>query len=487
VAFELIAQGLPLLKRQFISDNPYDTPDLADWKDRILALVPEAPVEMLDRCLQRTAPADRLQRSFSIRAAANGKVLVPRLLTDAEFAEEDRWVPKFDHWWAFPVCAYDHTFAGNDRAVFEEVRHDPSVKKIVLTRSRDVDVDGENVVLVPLQSPEGQHYLLRSRQVFVKHAPRINVPFPLSPSLHNFVNLWHGIPLKKFGYASVESLKARRALMAHHRPCRAVITSSRFDTLAMTAAFHPLTYDTMWPTGLPRNDFIVRDAHRLPADLREQELRLRELVGDRRLVLFAPTFKNAQAEGYYQFSEQELSWLADWCERENAVLGVREHMADSARTYSRAFARLGALNLSSRRFPDIEMIYRVAAALITDYSSCAVDFLLTGRPVVSFAYDYDHYVNEERGLFYDLEQVLPGPVCRDFDQFSQALDGLFEPLDGRARRRYDQRRRLFFDHLDDHNAWRVVQRVKALYRVADGAGVAGPTAGEYPNASKSSA
>ena len=43
----------------------------------------------------------------------------------------------------------------------------------------------------------------------------------------------------------------------------------------------------------------------------------------------------------------------------------------------------------------------------------------------------------------------------------------------------------FFDHLDDHNAWRVVQRVKALYPV--GAGAAGPTAGEYPNASKSSA
>ena len=44
--------------------------------------------------------------------------------------------PKFDHWWAFPVCAYDHTLAGNERAVFEEVRDDPSIKKIVLTRSR---------------------------------------------------------------------------------------------------------------------------------------------------------------------------------------------------------------------------------------------------------------------------------------------------------------------------------------------------------------
>ncbi len=60
-----------------------------------------------------------------------GSVVVPRMLSGAEFIEEDKWAPKFDHWWAFPVCAYDHTLAGNDRAVFEAVREDPSIKKIV--------------------------------------------------------------------------------------------------------------------------------------------------------------------------------------------------------------------------------------------------------------------------------------------------------------------------------------------------------------------
>ena len=70
-----------------------------------------------------------------------------------EFKEEDGWAPKFDHWWAFPVCGHEHTLTGNERAVFEEVRHDPSVKKVVLTRSRRVDVDGENVVVLPLLSP----------------------------------------------------------------------------------------------------------------------------------------------------------------------------------------------------------------------------------------------------------------------------------------------------------------------------------------------
>jgi CDP-glycerol glycerophosphotransferase (TagB/SpsB family) len=219
----------------------------------------------------------------------------------------------------------------------------------------------------------------------------------------------------------------------------------------------------MWPTGLPRNDFVVCDGDRLPEDLGVEEQRLRDLVGDRRLVLFLPTFKDGQAESYYDFSDAELKWLADWCERHNVVLGVREHMADTATMYSRSLGSIGALNLGAGRFPNVEVLYRVGSALVSDYSSCLVDFLLTGRPVVSFAYDYERYAGQERGLFYDLEAVLPGPVARDFDQLSTALDQLFEPLDPDETELYDWKRSMFFDHTDAHNADRVVRRVKELY------------------------
>ena len=175
------------------------------WKERVLELVPEAPVEMLERNLLRAAPDDRLKRSFAIVTRPDGTVQVPTLLTAAEFTAEDEVTPKFDHWWAFPVCAYDHTFSGNDRAVFEAVRHDPSIKKIVLTRSRRIHVEGENVVVVPLASPEGQHHLLPGRADLRQARPRVNTTYPLSPTTHNFINLWHGIPLKRFGHASLDT------------------------------------------------------------------------------------------------------------------------------------------------------------------------------------------------------------------------------------------------------------------------------------------
>lgn len=462
--WSLLNDGFPLFKRNFLTANPRRVPDLADWKERITAVVPDAPVECFERNLVRTTADDQRERNFAIRSHGDGTIDYHTPLSWQRVRIEDRWAPKFDHWWAFPVCGIDHTLAGNERAVFEDVRQDPSIKKIVLTRSRAVDVDGENVVVVPLISRLGQHYLTRARQIFVKHGPQFNAHWPLSPRTHNFINLWHGIPLKRFGSASVEiTSELEKVLRRDNGGCRAVITSSHIDRLSMSTAFWPMSYPDTWNTGLPRNDYIICSPDRLPADLRADEDALRAEVGDRRLVMFLPTYKVNQLDAYYQFSPEELEELGAWTTRHNAVLGVREHMADKTRSYWHQLAPLGSIDLSSRRFPSLEVLYRVADGLVSDYSSCLVDFLLTDKPVASFAYDLDRYSTEERGLFYDLEKAIPGPVCRSFPELVRALDRFFDETDAGAREEYVWRRGIFFDHVDDRSARRVTQRVRSLY------------------------
>src|SRR5690606_7298234 len=155
-------------------------------------------------------------------------------------------------------------------------------------------------------------------------------------------------------------------------------------------------------------------------------------------------------------------FLGDWLERHGAVLGVREHMADEARTYSSQLSDLEPLDLSVERFPNVEMLYRASSALVPDCSSCFIDYLMTGKPAGSLAYDLDRYVGVERGAFYGLGDVFPGPVCRNFEQLVAALEALFRPLDAMRVAELEWKRRLFFDHLDDRNAARVVERVKQL-------------------------
>jgi CDP-glycerol glycerophosphotransferase (TagB/SpsB family) len=431
------------------------------------ALVPGVDLAPIKRNLARLVPSEKLEQNLhvGVRGPAVEEAeapVPPTLLDDEAFAAADLATPKYAHWWAFPACAFSGTFSGNERGVFEAVRDDPSIRKIVLTRGVPVHAEGENVLVVPLESPEGQYHLLRAGNVFVKHSPTRNLVYPLEPRLHNIVNLWHGIPLKRIGLASRDMEARQQAIAREHAKCRAVIASSRVDRLAMASAFHPLTFHDVWVTGLPRNDFILRPLDRLPADMRAERERLRAMLAGRKLVLFMPTFRNGQALSYYRFDAEETGWLRAWLERNDAVLGIREHMADSARAFSASLEGLAPIDLGQQAFPDAEILYREGAVLVTDYSSCFFDFMLTGKPAVSFAYDLDRYAEVERGLFYDLDQVFPGPVCRDFGSLRKALESVFDPPSPDAAAALEWRRAMFFDHVDDGSSARVAERVRAL-------------------------
>ena len=462
--FRLLEEGFPLLKRYLLAENHYHVPRLGAWMENGLKSFPQANPDTIRHNLWRVTDPDKLAQTLGVGSSQlhdDGETPAA-LLSDQEFIAADRATPKYSHWWVFPVCAFTGMFSGNERALFEEVKNDPTIKKIVLTRDKPVSVDGVDVDVTALESPKGQYYLLRAGNLFIKHSAARNLVYPVASELHNLINLWHGIPFKRIGYASLDTQHNRMAVARDHAKYRAVISSSQVDTLAMTAAFHPLSYTDIWNTGLPRNDFIMRNFEQLPEDLRREGAALYDLIGGRKLVLFLPTFRNAQADAYFRFSEAQIDWMADWLQRNNAVLGIREHMADSARTYGTQFARIGALDLGDAAFPNVEILYRYSSALVTDYSSCFIDYMLTGKPAISFAYDYDSYASIERGGFYDLDFVFPGPVCKDFSGLQGALERIFDEPSALEQASRLWKRKLFFDHVDDRNSARVMARVKQL-------------------------
>ena len=63
-AFDLLAEGFPVFKRRFLVANPYFTPGLGAGSERMLAAVPDAPVEMFERNLLRVADPEDLARSL---------------------------------------------------------------------------------------------------------------------------------------------------------------------------------------------------------------------------------------------------------------------------------------------------------------------------------------------------------------------------------------------------------------------------------------
>ena len=455
--FLMIDGGFPLLKKYFLYQNHYDTPGLRDWKRRVLTAVPDAPVDLFERHLLRTSPHDQLVRSFAITRRDDGTVEVPRILNGGKFRRADAATKTSDDWWAFPVCADDHTLPANSRAILEEIRADTSITKIVLTRSHRVEPPYPGVVVLPLRSPEGQHHLMRSGQVFVKWDARRTLGEHLA-SDHRLFLVRDGLILGRAGRAAKAPRTVGREPVSRWH---AVLSASDFDQLAVLALTYPTRYDQAWHSGIPWHDFLLRPRHELPVDLAAAEDQLRTELEGRRLLLFTPEYLRAgHGRERYRFGSQEVSWLAAWAARTGTAIGVREHPLDHDRPFARQLDGF-ALDLSIHRYPLLQPLLRVADAVLTDYSGVALDFTVTGRPVISYAPDLEAIADT---LLYELDHVFPGPVCRTFAELGDALDGLYEARDHEHQRRYDRVRRMYLRDSDDGvSSRRVVARVKATY------------------------
>jgi len=457
IAFDLLADGFPLFKRYILAENPYKVSSVAYWKTAVSQANSITSIAQIEANCLRASNAQKLYRNHNITEEGSSP---PPPMGAAQFASYDKTTAKYDNYWGFPVCYYDNNLSDNARAVFETVKDDPDIVKIVFTRGRTVNPGGVNVICVPLLSFEGQTYLARCRTLFVRHGAKRNLEWPVSTQHHKIINLWHGIPLKRIGTASLDLVEKRKPLQAENSRLHAVISASDVDLLAMNAAYAPLPYEKIWLTGLPRHDFITKPEAALPAFMRAQIDSIRTLTGGRKMILFCPTFRNDQENGYYNFSPQQVAALTKWLQKHNMVMGIREHLADETLQYSTQLTGDTFVRVQAGRFPDIEMLYREAAMLVTDYSSCFIDYMLTGRPMVSFAYDLDAYKERERGLFYELEDVFPGPIAQDFDTLMTALDTSVKKLNTKPDARYLSQRSFFIKYTDSGNAARVVEHAK---------------------------
>lgn len=369
----------------------------------------------------------------------------------------------------------------NARAVFEQVGEDPSILRIVFVRGGHIaGLDsGSNVRQLELASLAGLWTLARCGVLLLTNSTQMDLSIRWTnggyaaprPALRRrvVVNLWHGIPLKRlFALANPEQRRhgdRNRVRRLERRDYAGLIASSDVDAHAMAAIFHPLPPERVWVTGLPRNDFLRMSEDRLPTDQRGQLAQLRQLRRGRRLVLYAPTYRDASVatSPCYRFDDTEVDALKALLRRHDAVLGMRSHYLRNGAVPcdpQRHLDNETLFDLGHDHFHEIAPLLRESAIVVTDYSSVYIDALYLERPVLGFAYDLEHYRARQNGLLYDMALAFPGPVTTDFNDFLDTLDRMLEPGSTQVDPRYGQVRRMFFRHDDCGNAQRVVDRIK---------------------------
>lgn len=173
--------------------------------------------------------------------------------------------------------------------------------------------------------------------------------------------------------------------------------------------------------GSPRNDVFFRPQEETARAIR----RFFGLPEDRKLVLYAPTFRADHSTAAYGLAPEPLlealgkRFGGDWS------LLVRLHPNVTAQSAG-LFAYDGDRVLDATKYPEMAELLCAADVLLTDYSSCMFDFALSGKPCLQFATDIETYRND-RNFYFPLDE-LPFPLA----QSNEALARAVETFDGQA-------------------------------------------------------
>lgn len=220
-----------------------------------------------------------------------------------------------------------------------------------------------------------------------------------------FIQMWHGsLGIKKIENDAAVLTRDKNWLHPAQKSSSMVdywISNSEFESNVYRSAFWNVK--NILEYGHPRDDCLV-----IPS---EQPRRLVEkyfsLDKNSKICFYAPTFREDYNLECYKIDFMALKTALEKRFGGDWVILVRLH--PRVRKYSSQVMPEVPYVMDATYYTDIQELVAAADCMITDYSSCIFDFVLTRRPGFIFATDIDLY-NQERGFYYPLEST-PFPIA----------------------------------------------------------------------------
>jgi len=219
-----------------------------------------------------------------------------------------------------------------------------------------------------------------------------------------YMQTWHGFALKRIEKDAADALDAPyiQSCIQDSKDCDLMVAGSEFMV--------GLHRDSFWYEGeiacfgTPRNDVFFRDNTAVAESVRS----FWNLPADRKLVLYAPTFRVDHSTDCYAL---DAAALAQACRTrfggEWTVL-IRLHPNIGSKSAG-LFPYDGDRIIDATAYPDMAELLLACDLLITDYSSSMFDYALSGKPCLQFASDIEAY-RQDRGFYFPLDS-LPFPLA----------------------------------------------------------------------------
>ncbi len=222
--------------------------------------------------------------------------------------------------------------------------------------------------------------------------------------------LWHAEgAFKKFGLDIEQPANIRAREIAANKKLSFVTCSSTGVADIYASAFG-VEKSKVLPIGSPRADVLLK-ADNADELRREFEKKYPQSKG-KKIVLYAPTFRDdpeldARFLSHFDYAEFEKSLGDTHC------LLVRLH------PQIHGTARIdGAIDVTDVK--NVNDLTLISDAVITDYSSICMDFVLLDKPCVFFAPDLDEYTSR-RPFYFDYRSYVPGEIAENTAELVAAV------------------------------------------------------------------
>ena len=263
-------------------------------------------------------------------------------------------------------------------------------------------------------------------------------------SKNYYIQTWHGDRgLKNIGYLSEQS-KHKGYNGQDLRKCNLFIAASDYG---MKKAQEGQRYHgEMMVEGMPRNDKLVNP--NLHTD-EIHEIRQKLGIGSNvKILLYAPTFRDGEKDG--QDCTIDILQTIESLQRngEQWICLIRAHSSSKGIKVDK---ETPCMDVSF--YPDMADLLLITDLLITDYSSCAGDFILTGRPLVLALFDLNEYQNDARTLRVDPKEA--GYIVA---QSQEDLNGILSHIHTYNHREVDAQIRSFYGTHETGEASEAVAR-----------------------------
>lgn len=242
------------------------------------------------------------------------------------------------------------------------------------------------------------------------------------------INLWHGFPLKKVGYKKT----AQKIVQLGNWQNSYFLTCSEFGGKILGEAFK-CPKERRIKGMYPRNYYLLNNIKLL--EEREKIIidKLHKIrKKNKKIIIYLPTFRDKEKLKFLGIdSEKRLNKFFSFLNENNYFFITKVHFAgtdiikknrDNICIFNENF-----LNLDSDM--DIYSILKQTDILITDYSSVYFDYLYLNKDIIFYPYDLEYYINNDRGLFFNYNEITPGNKVYNINELENVLKNLKDSRD----------------------------------------------------------